>query len=139
MWRLTKERDLEDRIYRGIDVADLRSAILINQRWECVHADFLTDHSRARLDATPVAAPKAVPSNSGNEARRRRDPSRKHPGSPPAPNSNRQDGPSPRGAAGLDWQQLVLLMMAITLLVLGIIYWDEIYPFFLGPEVGAGS
>ena len=62
IWRLTKERDLEDRIFRGIDVADLRSAILINQRWECVHADWLTNHPRPTPDATPVAAAKVAPS-----------------------------------------------------------------------------
>ena len=121
IWRLTKERDLEDRIFRGIDVADLRSAILINQRWECVHADWLTNHPQPRPDTTSAAATKAVPPKSGNDAHRRRVPSTANTGSPPGPKSADHHKPSSRGTAPMDWEKLVLWIIMIALVVLAVI------------------
>jgi hypothetical protein len=62
MRRLAEEPALENHIFAGIDVADLRSALVINQRWEHISAELLTDHQRPRPDATSVAATKAAPS-----------------------------------------------------------------------------
>lgn len=122
MRRLAEEPALENHIFAGIDVADLRSALVINQRWEHIGADLLTDHPRPTPDATPVAAANVLPSKGGNTARTPRNPSRVNTGAPPAPNQMSHHGPSLRGTAPMDWEKLVLWIIMIALVVLAVIY-----------------
>ena len=124
--RLAEEPALENHIFTGIDVADLRSALLINQRWECISAESLTDHLRPRPDTTSVAATKVVPSNSGNDAHRRRVPSTANTGSPQGQKSAGHHRPSSRGTAPMDWEKFALWIIVIALVVLGVFYRTEL-------------
>jgi hypothetical protein len=132
MWRLAEQPALENHIFTGIDVADLRSALLINQRWEHISADWLTDNRRPPLEAPAVAAARGAAPNSSNGSRRNPATPTPNSGSPPRVTPSGNLGTRRHRSANRDWNLIAAIVIVIALIVFGIVYRTHISLFILG-------